>query len=102
MSNGIGRIPGHCACACCVGGYYTRVMTEVDSKVRAIVLNTNLYSRSNMQTAGMDDPAGQFAWLEGLLQQARLDGEKVPIIAQHLSVSATVSLELLFVGMVAK
>ena len=67
-------------CAVCVAdGYYTKVMSEVDSKVRAVVLNTNLYSTANKETEGVADPGGQLSWLEGVLQAARTNHDRVSI-----------------------
>ena len=55
-------------------------MTKVNSKVRAIVLNTNLWSRRNEQTEGDEDPAQQFSWLQTTLEQATKDGEMVKVL----------------------
>ncbi|XP_069479164.1 acid sphingomyelinase-like phosphodiesterase 3b [Ambystoma mexicanum] len=47
---------------------------------RIIVLNTNLYYDSNNQTGSMEDPGGQFEWLEEELKYASNVGEKVYIV----------------------
>lgn len=42
-----------------------------------VVLNTNLYYDQNNETAGDEDPAGQFQWLEETLTNASRADEKV-------------------------
>ena len=50
-----------------------------DAKLRAVMLNTNLYTTDNLATQGQTDPAGQYEWLEQTLSTARTHGEKVNI-----------------------
>ncbi|ELT99701.1 hypothetical protein CAPTEDRAFT_165421 [Capitella teleta] len=61
------------------GGYYTKIMVELDEKIRALVLNTNLYYLANEATDGIDDPGEQFAWMEEVLQGATQEDEKVHV-----------------------
>lgn len=42
-----------------------------------IVLNTNLYYDQNSETAGEEDPGGQFQWLEETLTNASKAEEMV-------------------------
>lgn len=42
-----------------------------------VVLNTNLYYDQNDETAGEDDPGGQFEWLEETLTNASRADEMV-------------------------
>lgn len=42
-----------------------------------VVLNTNLYYDQNNETAGEEDPAGQFQWLEETLTNASRADEMV-------------------------
>lgn len=42
-----------------------------------VVLNTNLYYDQNDETAGEEDPAGQFQWLEETLSNAARADEMV-------------------------
>ena len=83
-----------------LGGYYTKMMSEVDYglKVRAIVLNTNLFSQLDAETEGMADPAGQFAWLENLLDIVRTNKEKVPRCSTadaYINIASAISLSVL-------
>ncbi|KAI8512795.1 Acid sphingomyelinase-like phosphodiesterase 3b [Branchiostoma belcheri] len=55
------------------GGYYSALLRR---GLRVIGLNTNLWYGRNHVTEGEDDPAGQFAWLEQVLQQARRNVER--------------------------
>lgn len=45
-----------------------------------LVLNTNLYYDQNKLTVGMDDPAGQFSWIDQTLTEAANNKEKVKYI----------------------
>ncbi|XP_005990512.1 acid sphingomyelinase-like phosphodiesterase 3a isoform X2 [Latimeria chalumnae] len=65
------------------GGFYTQVFKAnfTQQPLRIISLNTNLYYSPNKVTVNMTDPAQQFEWLEGTLENARLNQEKVYIIA---------------------
>ncbi|XP_048249590.1 acid sphingomyelinase-like phosphodiesterase 3b isoform X2 [Haliotis rufescens] len=60
------------------GAYYTVKTTQ---GLRIIGLNTNLYYTSDKLTTDMTDPAGQFAWLEEVLKNAKTAGEKVLMTA---------------------
>ncbi|XP_067657019.1 acid sphingomyelinase-like phosphodiesterase 3b [Haliotis asinina] len=62
------------------GAYYT---VKTPQGLRIIGLNTNLYYTSDKLTAGMTDPASQFDWLEGVLKNAKADGEKV-LLSAHI------------------
>ncbi|CAH1274271.1 SMPDL3B [Branchiostoma lanceolatum] len=62
------------------GAYYTM---QISPGLRLVGLNTVYYYTNDKVTAPTDgntDPAGQFAWLEGVLQQAKTDNEKVFLI----------------------
>ena len=59
------------------GGYYTLLIANTTQKLRAIVLNTNLYSGSNKVTLNEPDPGNQFEWLENQLRNAVSNEEKV-------------------------
>ena len=57
-----------------VGGFYTRLIEELSGpgyRLRAVVLNNNLYLDYNKATEGMEDPGGQYMWLEEVLEQSR-------------------------------
>ncbi len=56
------------------GGYYN---VKVGSSLHIINLNTILWYNPDNKTAGIEDPSGQFAWLEVQLQEARMQAEKV-------------------------
>ncbi|XP_020382177.2 acid sphingomyelinase-like phosphodiesterase 3b isoform X2 [Rhincodon typus] len=61
------------------GAFYTeRLLGRNDQRI--IVLNTNLYYRSNKLNVETKDPAGQFQWLEEVLSNAIIEKEKVYII----------------------
>lgn len=58
-------------------GYYSRLL---DNRLLLLILNTNLYSRSNRAVVDSDsDPAGQFAWMREQLSTARKNGHMVNI-----------------------
>ncbi|XP_019644210.1 PREDICTED: acid sphingomyelinase-like phosphodiesterase 3b [Branchiostoma belcheri] len=62
------------------GAYYTM---PISPGLRLVGLNTVFYYTNDRVTAPTDDntdPAGQFSWLEGVLQQAATDNEKVFLI----------------------
>ncbi|XP_019614981.1 PREDICTED: acid sphingomyelinase-like phosphodiesterase 3b [Branchiostoma belcheri] len=62
------------------GAYYTM---PISPGLRLVGLNTVYYYTNDRVTAPTDDntdPAGQFSWLEGVLQQAATDNEKVFLI----------------------
>ncbi|XP_032817783.1 acid sphingomyelinase-like phosphodiesterase 3b [Petromyzon marinus] len=61
------------------GAYYSEKLVGRAGQ-RIVVLNTNLYYASNVQTAGLADPAGQFDWLDKVLTNASANKEKVFII----------------------
>ena len=52
-------------------------MLRAQSKVRAVVLNTNLYNAGNHVPNMGKDPAGQLAWFDNVLANATANGEKV-------------------------
>jgi len=52
-------------------------MPEMGAKVRAVIINTNLYYKNNLVTKDDEDPAGQFVWLNRTLSYARTNREKV-------------------------
>ncbi|GFS19950.1 acid sphingomyelinase-like phosphodiesterase 3b [Elysia marginata] len=60
------------------GGFYSVLVPNATS-LRVLALNTNLYFTSNDLTAAVADPAGQFAWMEQQLQNARATNEKVMV-----------------------
>ncbi|XP_060703167.1 acid sphingomyelinase-like phosphodiesterase 3b [Hemiscyllium ocellatum] len=61
------------------GAFYTeKLLGRTDQRI--IVLNTNLYYSSNKCNVGINDPAGQFQWLEEVLSNAMTAKEKVYII----------------------
>uniref|UniRef100_A0A8D0B2A7 Sphingomyelin phosphodiesterase acid like 3B n=1 Tax=Salvator merianae TaxID=96440 RepID=A0A8D0B2A7_SALMN len=62
------------------GAFYSQMLSSPGPAKRMIVLNTNLYYENNNQTGSMEDPAGQFHWLEDILTNASKAGEKVYII----------------------
>lgn len=61
------------------GGFYTEKLLS-RAGFRMLVLNTNLYYDQNQVTQNMDDPAGQFSWLDQVLTEAANNKEKVYII----------------------
>jgi hypothetical protein len=72
------------------GGYYTIEQKE-PKRLRLVVLNTNLYARkegnrlhvlhpeaaASSSPGGDDDPAGQWAWLEAVLEKSMRKRETV-------------------------
>ncbi|GFS19946.1 acid sphingomyelinase-like phosphodiesterase 3b [Elysia marginata] len=64
------------------GGFYATAVRNAP-KLRLLALNTNLYYHVNKVTAEMADPAGQFQWMKGQLQEAKASGQKV-IITGHV------------------
>ncbi|XP_075706661.1 acid sphingomyelinase-like phosphodiesterase 3b [Rhinoderma darwinii] len=62
------------------GGFYSEQAGNIRNMGRIVILNTNLYYDSNGITANMEDPGGQFVWLENLLSNASQTGEKVYIV----------------------
>jgi len=59
------------------GAFYSEKLPSPDTRGRMIVLNTNLYYDQNNQTAGEEDPGGQFQWLEETLTNASKAEEMV-------------------------
>ena len=57
-------------------GFYKYDLSSETGMV-LIVLNTNLYYKSNRATAGADDPGDQIAWCRRKLTLIRLAREKV-------------------------
>ena len=66
-----------------LGAYYTRVIPG-KSKLRILMVNTNLYSEDNDVVKGVEDPGGQFAWMRSVLDNARTEGEKVRSLVKDL------------------
>ncbi|OXB61865.1 hypothetical protein ASZ78_004571 [Callipepla squamata] len=62
------------------GAFYSEKLPSSDTRGRVIVLNTNLYYDQNEQTAGEEDPGGQFQWLEETLTNASKAQEMVYIV----------------------
>ncbi|XP_046548538.1 LOW QUALITY PROTEIN: acid sphingomyelinase-like phosphodiesterase 3b [Haliotis rubra] len=60
------------------GGFYTIKTTK---GLRIVGLNTVLYYTADKLTPKLTDPAGQFAWLEEVFQNATNAGEKVMLTA---------------------
>ena len=54
-------------------------MYELKNNIRAIVLNSNLYNTADEATDGISDPAGQFAWMESVLNGTKNKNEKVSL-----------------------
>ncbi|XP_028327233.1 acid sphingomyelinase-like phosphodiesterase 3b [Gouania willdenowi] len=61
------------------GAFYTEKLLN-QTGVRMLVLNTNLYYNQNQLTQDVDDPAGQFTWMDQVLTEAEKNKEKVYII----------------------
>jgi len=51
-----------------VGGFYA---VQLDSSLRLIVINSNLWYYHDAKMANHSDPAGQFVWLESALKDAK-------------------------------
>ncbi|XP_015738978.1 acid sphingomyelinase-like phosphodiesterase 3b [Coturnix japonica] len=62
------------------GAFYSEKLPSPNTRGRMIVLNTNLYYDQNSQTAGEEDPGGQFQWLEETLTNASKAEEMVYIV----------------------
>ncbi|KAM6428755.1 acid sphingomyelinase-like phosphodiesterase 3b [Liasis olivaceus] len=62
------------------GAFYSQLLPSPGPARRIIVLNTNLYYENNNRSIGLEDPGGQFQWLQTLLTKASETGEKVYII----------------------
>lgn len=80
------NLPGHSfmsfSCwVCFAGAFYSEKLVNPNSSGRIIVLNTNLYYTQNNRTAGMEDPGGQFQWLEDMLNNASKAGEMVKMLS---------------------
>ena len=54
-------------------------MTQINSGLQLIVLNTNMYYTLDKLTAGEEDPGGQLQWLEGTLAMTRQTKQKVNV-----------------------
>ncbi|XP_071487800.1 acid sphingomyelinase-like phosphodiesterase 3b [Diadema antillarum] len=63
------------------GGYY---VTAINANLSVISLNTAFYYYKDTRVEGLDDPAGQFVWLEEKLEDAENDGVVVYIVAHIL------------------
>lgn len=59
------------------GGYYTVL---IKFGLRLVSLNTVYYYTNNRLTQNLEDPAGQFVWLDAVLTNASVVKEKVPFI----------------------
>lgn len=59
------------------GGYYTVL---IKFGLRLVSLNTVYYYTNNRLTQNLEDPAGQFLWLDAVLTNASVAKEKVPFI----------------------
>ncbi|NXF71738.1 ASM3B phosphodiesterase, partial [Sclerurus mexicanus] len=62
------------------GAFYSEKLPGPGSRGQVVVLNTNLYYDQNDETAGEEDPGGQFQWLEETLTNASRAGEMVYIV----------------------
>ncbi|XP_008120933.2 acid sphingomyelinase-like phosphodiesterase 3b isoform X2 [Anolis carolinensis] len=62
------------------GAFYSQLLSSSGPARRMVVLNTNLYYDNNNQTISLEDPGGQFQWLEDTLTSAADAREKVYII----------------------
>ncbi|XP_074832168.1 acid sphingomyelinase-like phosphodiesterase 3b [Carettochelys insculpta] len=62
------------------GAFYCEKLPTPNTKGQVIVLNTNLYYDSNHQTAALEDPTGQFQWLDDVLTKASKANEMVYIV----------------------
>ncbi|NXL00310.1 ASM3B phosphodiesterase, partial [Mesembrinibis cayennensis] len=62
------------------GAFYSEKLPSPSTRGRMVVLNTNLYYDQNNETAGEEDPAGQFQWLEETLTNASRANEMVYIV----------------------
>jgi len=61
-------------------GYYRQEL-DVPANTILLGLNTNLYYKYDRVTRGLQDPAGQYAFLESSLIAARANGKKVMVIS---------------------
>ena len=52
---------------CVLGGFYT---VQMKSGLRLVVINSNLWFTYDYKMANHSDPAGQFVWLEDVLNSA--------------------------------
>ena len=59
------------------GGYYTVL---IQCGLRLVSLNTVYYYTNNRLTENLEDPAGQFVWLDAVLTNASVAKEKVLFI----------------------
>ncbi|KAM7083518.1 acid sphingomyelinase-like phosphodiesterase 3b isoform 2-T3 [Ciconia maguari] len=62
------------------GAFYSEKLPSPRTRGRMVVLNTNLYYDQNDETAGEEDPGGQFQWLEETLTNASRADEMVYIV----------------------
>ncbi|NXX49835.1 ASM3B phosphodiesterase, partial [Tricholaema leucomelas] len=62
------------------GAFYSEKLPGPGTRGRIVVLNTNLYYDQNVETAGEEDPGGQFQWLEETLTNASRANERVYIV----------------------
>ena len=80
------------------GGYYTVL---IKFGLRLVSLNTVYYYTNNKLTQNLEDPAGQFVWLDAVLTNASVAKEKVPFIKTLLIYQFT-GLFFLFIHWVTK
>lgn len=69
-------------------------MTELDPKIRALVLNTNLYSPTDQATDGINDPGDQFQWMQQILSDACSNKERVSLGNKQEQFSPASSMKL--------
>ncbi|KFQ21922.1 Acid sphingomyelinase-like phosphodiesterase 3b, partial [Merops nubicus] len=62
------------------GAFYSEKLPGPGTRGRVVVLNTNLYYDQNNETAGEEDPGGQFQWLEETLTNASRADEMVYVV----------------------
>ena len=67
------------------GAYFST--NAPNSNLQIVVLNTNLYYDSNDLTKDVEDPAGQFVWLEDKLTAAANANQKVYIMSSNYHTS---------------
>ncbi|ESP00462.1 hypothetical protein LOTGIDRAFT_112062, partial [Lottia gigantea] len=63
------------------GGYYSVL---IQSGLKLLGLNTNLYYDQNKLVADIQDPAGQLEWMEQQLEDSRTNKQKVVYIISHV------------------
>ena len=61
-------------------GYYEVILHSTSPKLKALVLNTNLYLTGNSVTEDERDPGDQFSWAEERLADAVVNNYKVNFV----------------------